>query len=403
MTIRDKVAITGIGTSEFGRALPDSALGLAAKAFKAALADSGLSREDVDGLAINIGWPLGVDYDRFAETMGLKTRYVSQLWTHGRFVASSLQNAVMAVATGMADCVACICGVAFSRGREYLGGHGDFEGTREEGGGHGENPVYGITAPAAGAALSMRRYMERYGVTTAQLAAVPMAFRKHAAMNPQAVMREPMSLEDHQAARKIVDPLGLFDCALTTDGAACVLVVSAERAKDLAQRPVYVSSMQGMRSGREEFIFAPPGLGIGQQGTATLPLETDLEVFRNREVFFHGRRMAEEEHFPAVVVVDLAAAPAHRARRRARQPRERAQQRGLAAAVRAAHSQQAAGGEREGEILKQARPAAFAGERRDFEHARFYVLGAARSSSRCSRGVRPVSRLTMAQKAEGLE
>ena len=284
MTIRDKVAITGIGTSEFGRALPDSALGLAAKAFKAALADSGLSREDVDGLAINIGWPLGVDYDRFAETMGLKTRYVSQLWTHGRFVASSLQNAVMAVATGMADCVACICGVAFSRGREYLGGHGDFEGTREEGGGHGENPVYGITAPAAGAALSMRRYMERYGVTTAQLAAVPMAFRKHAAMNPQAVMREPMSLEDHQAARKIVDPLGLFDCALTTDGAACVLVVSAERAKDLAQRPVYVSSMQGVRSGREEFIFAPPGLGIGQQGTATLPLETDLEVYRKSGV-----------------------------------------------------------------------------------------------------------------------
>ena len=280
MTMRDKTAIAGIGTSEFGRFLPDSPMGLAAKAFKAALADSGLTRDDVDGLSINIGWPLGVDYDRFAEIMGLKTRYVSQMWTHGRFVTSALQHAAMAVATGMADCVACICGIGFTRLREVLGGHGDFEGTREEGGGHGENPVYGITAPAAGAALSMRRYMERYGVTTAQLAAVPVAIRKHANLNPQAIVKEPLTVEGHQAARMIVDPLRLFDCALTSDGAACVLVVSAQRAKDLAKLPVYLSGLQGMRSGREEFIFAAPGLGINQQSPAKIPLDADLESYR---------------------------------------------------------------------------------------------------------------------------
>ena len=122
----------------------------------------------------------------------------------------------------MADCVACICALSFTRVARLLGGHGDMEGTREDGGGHGENPVYGITAPVAGAALSMQRYVALYGATTEQLAAVPMAFRKHALINPQAIMTQPLTLADHQAARQIVDPLRLFDCSLISDGArAC--------------------------------------------------------------------------------------------------------------------------------------------------------------------------------------
>ena len=280
MTIRDKTAIAGVGVSEFGRFLPDSQLKLGAKAFKAALADSGIARNEVDGIAINIGWPLGVDYDRVAEAFGIDTRYVTQAWTHGRFVTNTLQHAALAVAAGMADCVACIVALSFTRVRDLLGGHGDMEGTREDGGSHGENPVYGITAPVAGAALSMRRYLERYGATTEQLAAVPMAFRSNALLNPQAIMKEPLTLADHQNARPIVDPLRLFDCSLISDGAACVLVVSADRAKDAAKHPVYISGMQGVRSGPGEFIFAPPGLGINQQSSRKTPLERDLEVYR---------------------------------------------------------------------------------------------------------------------------
>ena len=79
-----------------------------AAAFKAALADSGLDRDDVDGLAVNLGWPLGMDYDRIAEAFGLRTRYVSQTWTHGRFGTMSVQQAVMAVASGMADGTASV-------------------------------------------------------------------------------------------------------------------------------------------------------------------------------------------------------------------------------------------------------------------------------------------------------
>jgi acetyl-CoA acetyltransferase len=280
-SIRDQTAIVGIGQSEFGRFLPDSQLRLGAKALKAALDDSGLTRADVDGVAIHLGWPLGVDYDRVAETYGLSLRWVSQTWLHGRFVTSALQQAAMAVACGLANVVACVTAISFTRERQILGGPGDAEGTREDGGTHGESPPYGLTAPAGGAALAMQRYMALYGATSAQLAAVPIAFRKHALKSPHAVMKKPLTLAEHQASRMVVDPLRLYDCCLITDGAAVVLVTSAERARDLKQAPVYVAGMQGLRSGRDEFIFAPRGLGINQQPTRReQPPERDLAVYR---------------------------------------------------------------------------------------------------------------------------
>src|SRR3954452_8894519 len=145
LDIRDKAAIVGFGLSPFGRNLPQSQLGLAAIAFKSALADAGLTRADVDGLSIHLGWPLGVDYDRVAEAFGLDIRYVNQTWLHGRFVTQALQSAALAVATGMAEVVACVTAVSFTREREILGGPGDHEGSREDGGTHGEAPVYGLT------------------------------------------------------------------------------------------------------------------------------------------------------------------------------------------------------------------------------------------------------------------
>jgi acetyl-CoA acetyltransferase len=283
--LKDRAAIVGIGQSAFGRFLPDSQLKLAATALKKALDDSGLERKDIDGIAIHLGWPLGVDYDRVAESFGLDLRYVTQTWLHGRFVTYCLQHAAMAVACGLADVVACVTAISFTRERSILGGPGDFEGSREDGGSHGEAPAYGLTAPAGGAALAMQRYMALYGATSEQLAAVPLAMRKHALMNPQAVMQKPLTLADHQAARMVVDPLRLFDCCLITDGAVVALVTSAERARDLKQKPVYIAGMQGMRSGREEFIFAPRGLGINQQsGRRAPPGQKDRAAYLMAEI-----------------------------------------------------------------------------------------------------------------------
>ena len=273
-------AIVGIGCSAFGRGLAQSQLRLAATAFKNALADAGLQRADVDGLSIHLGWPLGVDYDRVAEAFGLEIRYVNQAWLHGRFVTNAFQHAALAVSAGLANVVACVTAVSFTRERGFLGGPGDIEGNREEGGTHGEAPPYGLTAPAGGAALAMQRYMHLYGATSTQLAAVPIAMRKHALNNPRAIMQEPLTLAAHQAARMVVDPLRLFDCCLISDGAAVVLIAPGERARDLRQKPVAIIGMQGTRCGRDEFIFAPRGLGINQQSCASSAARpVDLEVF----------------------------------------------------------------------------------------------------------------------------
>ena len=260
-----RAAIAGIGASRFGRHLPESQLALGAAAFRAALDDAGLDRADVDGLAVNLGWPLGLDYDRIAEAFGLDVRYVNQTWTHGRFVTMSLQQAALAVAAGLAEVVACVAVASFTRERDILGGPGDFEGMREEGGTHAENPPYGLTAPAAGAALAYRRYMSLYGATTDALGEVAVTLRSHALRNPNAVMDKPMTLDDHRASREVVAPLRLFDCCIVSDGAVVVLVTPADRARDLRKPPVFISGMQGIRAGRDEFIFAPPGLGINQQ------------------------------------------------------------------------------------------------------------------------------------------
>jgi acetyl-CoA acetyltransferase len=272
-------AIAGIGCSAFGRGLPDSQLRLAAVAFREALADAGLRREDVDGLSIHLGWPLGIDYDRVAEAFGLDIRYVNQSWLHGRFVTNALQHAALAVSAGLADVVACVTAVSFTRERGFLGGPGDVEGNREEGGTHGEAPPYGLTAPAGGAAVAMQRYMHLYGVTSQDLAAVPIAIRAHALNNPRAIQREPLTLDMHQRARMVVDPLRLYDCCLISDGAAVVLVTRRDRARDCRQKPVRIAAMQGTRAGREEFIFAPRGLGINQQSGRRAPDARDLAVF----------------------------------------------------------------------------------------------------------------------------
>ena len=99
-------------------------------------------------------------------------------------------------------------------------------------------------------------------------------------------MQKPMSVADHQASRMVVDPLRLFDCCIVSDGAAVVLVTTAERARDLKQRPVYIAGMQGMAAGRNEFIFAPPGLGINQQSSArpASPAARDLAVYRSADI-----------------------------------------------------------------------------------------------------------------------
>ena len=264
--IKDRAAIVGAGNSQYGRRLMRSPIDLAADAIANALDDAGLRRDELDGMIVSFGTPIGADGDSIAQVLGLKLRAANQTWAHGRFTASCIQWAALMVNAGLADAVACLASVSFSgMRRPMMGGASDREGMREAGGGHGEDPVYGMTSPGSGAALVARRYFERYGTDSRALAAVPVAFRKHASMNPAAIMREPYTIADHQQSRYVCEPLHLLDYCLINDGAACVIVTTAERARDRKKRPVYISGMQALPGGPEEFIWAYPGLGVVQQ------------------------------------------------------------------------------------------------------------------------------------------
>ena len=255
--LRDKTAVCGAGLllGDF----PDrTALSLAVDAYQLALDDAGLKREDVDGI---IQLSFGYDYDRFLEAVGTDVRYAYQGWGHGRFIAPMLQHAAMAVATGMAKAVAIVHG----RRRKAYGQTADHEMWRQGLGPHGESPAFGALGPLFGAAIAAQRYFHMYGGSNEDLAPIAVAFRKHARLNPIAVRRDPMTTADYLKSRWIVEPLRLFDCCQNNDGGACVIITSAERARDCRKTPVYISGMQGVHAGRQFHNLTLPGLGVAQQ------------------------------------------------------------------------------------------------------------------------------------------
>ena len=280
-SLRDKAAIVGVGTSAYGRHEASlSPLVPLAEALRNALDDAGLERSDIDGLLINIGTPLGVDYDQVAEGFGLDIHFSDQTWTHGRQMATVLAHAAMAVDGGLADYVACVCSINWAR-IGTVGQHGQFQDDREIGGAHFEHPHYGMTSPGAAWAMAAQKYFHRYGATSRDLAEVSVAIRRHALLNPAAVMKKPLTVEDHQNSRYVCYPLHLFDYCLTVGGACVVIVATAERARDGRQKPVYLMGMQGMCAGREEATGARPGLGIHQQDeNYPVPQERDLRAYR---------------------------------------------------------------------------------------------------------------------------
>ena len=295
-SLGSKVAIVGAYATDFGRFPDRSSMSLAAEALVGAVADGGLRRENIDGLGINIGYPMGVDYDQLCEATGLRTRFTFQMWTHGRWLGQAMEQATAAVASGVVDHVVLVCAQRFSIFRQ-LGGAEDNEGLRANGGPHGEAPHYGLTAPGSGAAMSTRRYVERYGASDKQLGAIAVAFRAAAARNPRALKREPIDLDDYLQSRFIIEPLRVNDFSLVSDGACAVVLAPAEWAADLVEQPVYVLGTQGIQAGPEQFVFGRPHLGVKQQRVAPFaPTERDLAVY--------GRAGVDRDEVRAFYVYD---------------------------------------------------------------------------------------------------
>lgn len=234
---RDDFAIAGLGITEMGRVYGKNAFGFAREALQLAVADAGIGLGDVDGLLINSPGDLNVYLQRW---LGLRnTKLLADYQSFGSSAGAMIQYAGMAVSAGMADVVACVfadaplkegvgAGAAYGSRRPSLKG---FASLQASVGYVGANPRY---------AMAARRHMLTYGTTEDHFGSVAVQQREWAAMNPMAQMREPITLADHHASRWIAEPLRLLDCCLVSNGAVCVLVTSAERARTLQQPPVYV-------------------------------------------------------------------------------------------------------------------------------------------------------------------
>ncbi|AVP71410.1 transporter (plasmid) [Prescottella equi] len=239
--MRDRCAIVGVGHTRYTRGTSASTLELQLEAATAALGDAGLTTADVDAVMPN-------DMsDRIAEefilNLGLEDlAFTSTIHTGGASVISAIQSACMAIATGVATCVLVVAGrrgyseqrvsTTSVRPMPVLAAVNEFE------------KPYGSLVAAQWFAQSAQRHMHEYGTTSEHFGHVALTCRAHANLNPNAYMHSrPMTLADHQSSRMITTPFHLLDCSLETDGAAAIVITSAERAADLRREPVLISGV----------------------------------------------------------------------------------------------------------------------------------------------------------------
>jgi acetyl-CoA acetyltransferase len=182
-----------------------------------------LSKQQIDGLSCT-RVPL---YVRMGAVLGIDPTWTLHTPAHGRMSGMAIIEAMMALASG----AAVYANIGRSRRVNYGGEDTGFW------------DPWGLTSLGAAHALMFRLHMERYGTTQRQLGEVSVAFRQHALHHPDAVMKKPITLDDHASARRIVDPLGLFDYCLINDGAVCLILTTAERARDLKKPPVVISGV----------------------------------------------------------------------------------------------------------------------------------------------------------------
>ena len=242
-----KAAIVGIGATEFSKDSGRSEMSLASEAVAAAIADSGLSPSDIDGM-VTYSTDNNPDIE-IARHVGIGSlRHFSRVHYGGGAACGTIVMAAMAVATGVADAVVCYRAFNERSGRRFGAGVQDLDrsATAERAQFSWTTPA-GLLTPASWVAMVARRYMHLYGATSLDFGRVAVAGRRHAANNPAAWFHEqPITLEDHQNSRWIVDPLHLLDCCQETDGGQALVVTSVERARDLPNRPaVVVAGAQG--------------------------------------------------------------------------------------------------------------------------------------------------------------
>lgn len=245
-------SIAGIGATTFSKESGRSELQLAAEATRAALDDSGLDPSDVDGL---VTFTMDTNSEiALARELGIpELSFFSRIGYGGGAACATVQQAMMAVATGMAEVVVCY------RAFNERSGHRFGQVASAAAAGATSSAVdnswsypMGLGTPGAQVAMFAQRYMHEYGATSEDFGRVAVADRKHAATNPNAwFYQRPITLAEHQDSRWITEPLHLLDCCQESDGGVALVVTSTERARDLPHPPaVIAAAAQGSGPGQ---------------------------------------------------------------------------------------------------------------------------------------------------------
>ncbi|MBI4610378.1 MAG: hypothetical protein HY726_15385 [Candidatus Rokubacteria bacterium] len=252
--LRDKYCIVGIGETEYSRNSGRTTRAMAVEAIKKAMADAGLTNRDVDGMmsyqnndstfSLIVAGDLGIRLNFWMDVVG----------------GGSSTEALIGLAMGAIEVGMCKTVVIFRSMNGYtevrIGGTGVRAAAPVRGADLAFRP-YGMTSAGQNFAPTFMRYMYEFGVTSEQVAHVKAAHSKHASQNPKALYKERVSVADVVGSRWIVKPLHLLDCCVETDNATALIVTSAERARDLRQRPVYMMGVAGRVSKpRTDFHFA---------------------------------------------------------------------------------------------------------------------------------------------------
>ena len=232
--------VAGIGMTEFSRASGRSAERLAVEAATAACDDAGLPTSAVDGI---VPFPFGPSAEDLIAGLGLPdVTFTAVPHLGGASTVAGLRLAALAVTSGAARCVLVFVarnGRSGSRVEQRIGVLLPGQRYRRQ----LEHP-HGFTTPAQWYSMIARRHMHEFGTTREHLGAVALAMRAHAQLNPHAQMHgRPMTMEQYRSSRPIAEPYLLLDCCQETDGAGAVLVVAADRARDLRHRPVHLAGL----------------------------------------------------------------------------------------------------------------------------------------------------------------
>jgi acetyl-CoA acetyltransferase len=275
-----RAVISGIGQSAIGRQLDRSGFKLTLDAIFAAIKDAGLTVDDIDGLAIfpgggnaNVPGYSGANLYEVQDALGITTT-----WRQGQVEGASLPfyGPALAIATGQARHVVVFRTVKEGSAARKAGGRPAYGSTKPR----AEGPLawllpLGALSPVCHVAPYATRYMHEYGVSREQLAWIPIVQRAHAGLNPDAVYREPITVDDYLAARMISTPICLFDCDVPVDGSTAIVISAAETTPDL-RSPVRIEAMAGVIDGRPSWEQWEDMSRVGHATAAALWARTDL-------------------------------------------------------------------------------------------------------------------------------